>query len=209
MVSSEINTIVSMDAKAKKQLDKGIVIPAHPLALDANRKLDERRQRALSRYYIDSGAGGLAVGVHTTQFQIRDPKIGLFKPVLELASEEMDRADSKRDAPMVRIAGIAGQTAQAVHEAQLLADLGYHAGLLSLSAMKDADLTRLITHCKTVADVIPLVGFYLQPAVGGVVLPYSMFTRITAHQDVFVGAKMLRGRTCPVWMCRSCPCACV
>ncbi|MAX25981.1 MAG: dihydrodipicolinate synthase family protein [Phycisphaeraceae bacterium] len=178
-----------MDAKAKKQLDKGIVIPAHPLALDANRKLDERRQRALSRYYIDSGAGGLAVGVHTTQFQIRDPKIGLFKPVLELASEEMDRADSKRDAPMVRIAGIAGQTAQAVHEAQLLADLGYHAGLLSLSAMKDADLTRLITHCKTVADVIPLVGFYLQPAVGGVVLPYSFWREFVEIPNV-VAVKM-------------------
>src|SRR5690606_3696446 len=108
------------------RLDIGIAIPAHPLALDANRRLDERRQRALSRYYIAAGSGGLAVGVHTTQFAIRDPKVGLFEPVLTLAKEEMDRADQHRTAPLVRVGGIAGRTAQAVKEAELLRSLGYH-----------------------------------------------------------------------------------
>jgi hypothetical protein len=115
-------------------LQRGIVIPAHPLALNAQRTLDERRQRALSRYYIGAGAGGLAVGVHTTQFGIRDPKVGLFRPVLELAAEEMARAGK----PLVRLAGICGQTRQAVAEAEMLRELGYHAGLLSLAALRDA-----------------------------------------------------------------------
>src|SRR5881394_172633 len=116
----------------RDQLKAGTVIPAHPLALNAERKLDERRQRALSRYYLAAGAGGLAVGVHTTQFAIRDPKVGLFQPVLELAREEMDRAGR----PIVRIAGVCGKTSQATSEAQLARDLGYHAALLSLAAMK-------------------------------------------------------------------------
>src|ERR1700712_3585870 len=115
-------------------LHGGLAIPAHPLALNAARKLDERRQRALSRYYIAAGAGGLAVGVHTTQFAIRDAKIGLFGPVLTIAKEEMDRADSQRDVPLVRIAGVCGMTEQAAKEATLARDLGYHAGLLSLAA---------------------------------------------------------------------------
>ena len=111
------------------------MIPAHPLALDATGALDERRQRALTRYYVAAGAGGLAVGVHTTQFAIRDPKIGLFEPVLTLAREEMDRADARRRTPLVRIGGICGRHRQAVREADLLARLGYHAGLLSLAAL--------------------------------------------------------------------------
>src|SRR5277367_5731166 len=119
-----------LDAKIQQVLRRGTVIPAHPLALSADRRLDERRQRALTRYYIAAGSGGLAVGVHTTQFAIRDPKIGLFKPVLQLAAEEMDR--SKRT--LVRIAGICGKTQQAVAEAELIRGLGYHAGLLSLAA---------------------------------------------------------------------------
>src|SRR2546430_13260319 len=119
-------------------LAQGTVIPAHPLALNANRRLDERRQRALTRYYIAAGAGGLAVGVHTTQFAIRDPQVGLFEPVLKLAAEEMDRADRHRSEPLVRIGGICCETPQAVKRARLLSDLGYHAGLLSLAAMKVA-----------------------------------------------------------------------
>src|SRR5947208_6630126 len=111
-------------------LQRGIVIPAHPLALNANRKLDERRQRALSRYYIAAGAGGLAVGVHTTQFEIRDPRVGLFEPVLRIAGEEMDRADVSRNKKLLRIAGICGKTSQAAEEAELLRRRGYHAGLL-------------------------------------------------------------------------------
>ena len=170
-------------------LGKGLVIPAHPLALNAQRKLDERRQRALSRYYIAAGSGGLAVGVHTTQFEIRDAKHGLFDPVLKLAAEEMDRADRDRGVPLVRIGGIVGQTPQATREAGMLRDLKYHAGLLSLAAMTKADDDALIAHCKAVADVIPLVGFYLQPAVGGRVLPYSFWRRFAQIENV-VAIKM-------------------
>ena len=160
-------------------LRRGAVIPAHPLALDANRKLDERRQRALSRYYIDAGAGGLAVGVHTTQFAIRD--VGLYQPVLELA---MRTAADWARAPQVMIAGLAGRTTQAVKEAHVARDLGYHAGLLSLAAMKGASEDELIVHAETIAREIPLVGFYLQPAVGGIVLPASFWRRFAAIENV-------------------------
>jgi len=154
-------------------LRRGLVIPAHPLALRADGWLDERRQRALSRYYIAAGCGGLAVGVHTTQFAIR--AAGLFEPVLSLAAEEMTRADAQRKEGLVRIGGICGQTPQALAEAALLRRLGYHAGLLSLGALPDADDEALLGHCRKVADVIPLVGFYLQPSVGGRVLPHSFW----------------------------------
>jgi hypothetical protein len=164
-----------LSPKLEEILKLGVVIPAHPLALTANRRLDERRQRALSRYYIAAGAGGLAVGVHTTQFSIRDPQVGLFEPILKLAAEEMDRADRSRSEPLVRIGGICGPTPQAVREAQLLADLSYDAGLLSLAAMKDADDATLLAHCHEVAEVLPIVGFYLQPAVGGRVLCYEFW----------------------------------
>ena len=163
----------------RKRLERGVVIPASPLALNSERRLDERRQRALWRYYAAAGAGGLAVGVHTTQFAIRDPNVGLFQPLLELGREEMDRADSSGRAPLVRIAGICGPTDQAVQEASLARDLGYHAGLLSLAAMKNASDDELIAHCWTISEIIPLMGFYLQPAVGGRVLPYSFWRRLT------------------------------
>ncbi|TDU80962.1 dihydrodipicolinate synthase/N-acetylneuraminate lyase [Prosthecobacter fusiformis] len=166
-------------------LHQGLAIPAHPLALNASRQLDERRQRALTRYYLASGVGGLAVGVHTTQFSIRDPAIGLFKPVLTLAAEEMARSTH----PLVRIAGICGQTAQAVNEASLLNELGYHAGLLSLAALRDASEDSLISHCQAVAEVIPVIGFYLQPSVGGRVLPYSFWRRFADIENV-VAIKM-------------------
>src|SRR5436853_7887824 len=130
---------MAVSGAAFEALRKGLVIPACPLALNSARKLDERRQRALVRYYIAAGAGGLAVGVHTTQFAIRDSRIGLFAPVLQLAREEMDRADRGRAEPLIRIGGICGQTAQAVAEAELLTNFGYSAGLLSLAAMKDAE----------------------------------------------------------------------
>jgi len=169
-----------MNAELRRSLLLGLAIPAHPLALNRNRRLDERRQRALSRYYIAAGVGGIAVGVHTTQFAIRDPKVGLFKPVLQIAAEEMNCA--KR--PLVRIAGVCGQTAQAVKEAELLMELGYHAGLLSLGAMGDADDDALIAHCRTVAGVVPIVGFYLQPSVGGRVLAYSFWRRFMEIEAV-------------------------
>lgn len=165
-------------------LQQGTAIPAHPLALTAERKLDERRQRALSRYYIASGAGGLAVGVHTTQFEIREPGVDLFQPVLELASEEMDRADATRNVPLLRVAGICGSTPQATSEAMLARDTGYHFGLLSLSALKDADEETLIQHCQAVAEIIPVFGFYLQPDVGGRLLPYSFWRRFCEIENV-------------------------
>jgi hypothetical protein len=160
-------------------LRRGAVIPAHPLALDKNRKLDLRRQRGLSRYYIDAGAGGLAVGVHTTQFAIREA--GLHRPVLELA---MRTAVDWAKTPQVMIAGLAGRTAQAVGEAHVARDLGYHAGLLSLAAMKGASEDELIAHAEVVARDIPLVGFYLQPAVGGIALPVSFWRRFAAIENV-------------------------
>ncbi len=160
-------------------LRKGVVIPAHPLALDADRRLDARRQRALARYYLDAGAGGLAVGVHTTQFAIRD--VGLYRPVLELA---MRSATEWTRAHPIMIAGLAGRTAQAVSEAQIARGLGYHAGLLSLAALKGASEDELVAHSEAIAREIPLVGFYLQPAVGGLVLPVSFWRRFAAIDNV-------------------------
>jgi hypothetical protein len=160
-------------------LRRGVAIPAHPLALDANRKLDPVRQRALSRYYIDAGAGGLAVGVHTTQFAIRD--VGLYAPVLELA---MRAATEWTHRPLVMIAGLSGRTDQARKEAQVAHGLGYHAGLLSLAAFQRASEDELIAHARAIAEEIPLVGFYLQPAVGGIVLPVSFWSRFAAIENV-------------------------
>ncbi|QDS96911.1 dihydrodipicolinate synthase family protein [Adhaeretor mobilis] len=159
----------------RQQLQRGMAIPAHPLALTAERKLDERRQRGLSRYYIDSGAGGLAVGVHTTQFQIHDPKCGLLEPVLALAAEEISRANLSRETPLVPIAGICGPTEQAVQEASLARDLGYRFGLVSLAALKGQTHEQLIDHCRAVSEVIDVFGFYLQPSVGGMDLPFSFW----------------------------------
>lgn len=180
---------VKLDPKVAAPLRRGVAIPATPLALNAKRQLDERRQRALARYYTAAGVGGLAVGVHTTQFEIRDPKIGLFEPVLRIAAEEMDRADAQRDEPLVRVAGICGDTAQALREAELVRSLGYHAGLLSLKALGDADEEALIEHCRRVSAVIPVIGFYLQVDVGGQVLPYSFWRRFAELENV-VAIKM-------------------
>jgi dihydrodipicolinate synthase/N-acetylneuraminate lyase len=166
-----------MDVRVQDVLRRGVVIPACPLALTARCTLDERRQRALCRYYVAAGAGGLAVGVHTTQFAIRDPKVGLLEPVLALAAEELTRANQHHAEPLVRIAGVCGDTHQAETEARLAHRLGYHAVLVSLAALKDADEDRLIQHCRTLSEILPLVGFYLQPAVGGRVLPYSFWRR--------------------------------
>jgi hypothetical protein len=170
-------------------LQRGVVIPASPLALDANRRLDERRQRGLWRYYAAAGAGGLAVGVHTTQFAIRDPKIGLYRPLMALAAEELDRADAGRAEPLVRVAGVCGRTAEAVAEATLARQLGFHAGLLSLSALRDANDEALLSHCRAVAEVLPLFGFYLQPAVGGRALSYR-FWRHLAEIERLVAIKI-------------------
>jgi hypothetical protein len=161
-------------------LDRGVVIPACPLALTAERRFDERRQRALLRYYMAAGAGGVAVGVHATQFAIRDPEHDLLRPVLELAADEMARAT----APLVHIAGVCGRTHRAVIEATLARDLGYHAGLVSLGALAGAGEDELVGHCCAVADVIPVIGFYLQPAVGGCELPYGFWRRFAEIEAV-------------------------
>jgi dihydrodipicolinate synthase/N-acetylneuraminate lyase len=160
-------------------LRRGAVVPAHPLALDAACGLDVRRQRALGRYYLDAGAGGLAVGVHATQFAIREA--GLYAPVLELAAQTA-REWARR--PVALIAGLSGRTAQAKREAETALALGYHAGMLSLAPMKGASLDELIAHCGEIAAVIPLVGFYLQPAVGGIVLPVEFWRRFAAIENV-------------------------
>lgn len=149
------------------RLRKGTVITAHPLALDSRRKLDERRQRALTRYYVAAGVGGVAVGVHMTQFEIHEPKIGLLAPVLELAAETAKNSKPSRSAPVVLVAGICGGTRQAVREASLAANLGYHAGLLNLGGFRQTSISRLISHVKAVAEVIPVFGFHLHPSLGG------------------------------------------
>ena len=173
----------SIPQESLEVLRRGSVIPAHLLALDAGRQLDTRRQRAMTRYYLDAGVGGVAVGVHSTQFAIRE--VGLYEPVLELAMQtarDWTPIGGKR--PLFMVAGIAGRTQQAVREAITAQQLGYHAGLLSLAAMKGASEDELIAHCKAVADVMPLVGFYLQPAVGGIHLPMTFWRRFAQIENV-------------------------
>jgi dihydrodipicolinate synthase/N-acetylneuraminate lyase len=170
----------SLSPENRARLLRGMVIPAHPLALTAARRLDERRQRALTRYYSEAGSGGLAVGVHTTQFEIHDPAVGLYRPVLELAAETMDACDEQRAEPLFRIAGIVGRTAAAVAEAELAVGLGYHAGLVSLSAFKEAGDADMVDHLRAVSAVIPVVGFYLQPAVGGRRLGVDFWREVAA-----------------------------
>ena len=175
---------VSDPVRVREHLQEGQVIPAHPLALDSSRKLDERRQRGLTHYYIDAGAGGIAVGVHTTQFAIRDPAVGLYRPVLELAADEASAALRNAPRPFAMIAGICGHTQQALTEAELAASLGYNAGLLSLGDWRTETEDAMIEHCRAVADVIPLFGFYLQPAVGGRVLSYNFWRRFAEIPNV-------------------------
>ncbi|HUF28668.1 MAG TPA: dihydrodipicolinate synthase family protein [Gemmatimonadaceae bacterium] len=162
----------------REHLLRGQVIPAHPLALDSRRTLDERHQRALTRYYVDAGAGGIAVGVHTTQFEIRDPRHGLYRPVLELAAEAAAERLANAPRPFVMVAGLAGDTSEAVAEADTARSVGYDIGLLSLGAWRGADEDSIVAHCRAVSDVIPLFGFYLQPAVGGRDLSYAFWREL-------------------------------
>ena len=166
----------------KEALHSGLVIPAHPLALTPQRTLDERRQRALTHYYHAAGAGGIAVGVHTTQFEIRQH--GLFRPVLELAIETVTACDRASGRQMVCVAGICGHTPQALAEARFARQAGYHAGLLSLGALDQATEDELLEHCRAVAHEIPLMGFYLQPAAGGRVLPLRFWRRFVEIPNV-------------------------
>ena len=167
----------------RQHLNAGQVIPACPLALNEDGSWSERHQRALVRYYVEAGAGGLAVGVHSTQFAIRDPQHGLYQPLLKHVSEWLSESLPK-GAPFVRISGICGQTTQAIAEAEFSVQHGYHAGLLSLAALRDATEEELIRHCQSVSNIIPLIGFYLQPAVGGRVLSYTFWRKLAENECV-------------------------
>lgn len=175
---------VQIDAEAQRILRDGVVIPAHPLALNAERKLDERRQRALTRYYCDAGAGGVAVAVHTTQFAIRDPRVGLLEPVLALAAETIRECEQNLGRRIVKIAGICGTTLQAVREAELARRSGYDAGLLSLDALRESGTSELIQHCQRLSKTIPIFGFYLQPAVGGRILNIEFWRQFLEIENV-------------------------
>lgn len=168
---------------------KGVVIPALPLALDKNRNLDVRRQRALMRYYLDAGVGGVAVAVHTTQFEIRLPKVNLYGRILEIAKEEFDRFEESTQKPIIRIAGVIGKTEQAAAEARLAQQNEYHAVLLGLAAFAHSTNQEIIEHCKTIASIMPVVGFYLQPAVGGRKLDIDFWREFAKIENV-IGIKM-------------------
>lgn len=166
----------------KELLHKGTVIPAHPLALDINRKLDEKHQRVLTRYYMDTGAGGIAVGVHTTQFEIRLPRYNLYEPVLRMAAEEVEKEKLAR--PFIKVAGISGSTGQAVKEAELARSLNYDLGLLSHGGLSDLTEIELMERVQRVSEIIPVFGFYLQPAVGGRILSFDFWSRFAANKNV-------------------------
>ena len=178
MESSELPSV-------RAHIRAGQVIPAHPLALTEARTLDERRQRGLTRYYVESGAGGVAVGVHTTQFAIRDSSVGLFRPVLELAIDEARSALAESPRPFAMIAGVCGHTPQARGEAEIAVALGYDVGLLSLGDWRDESEAELLDHCRIIAEIIPLFGFYLQPAVGGRVLSYRFWREFAEIPSVW------------------------
>ncbi len=162
----------------REKMLSGLVIPAHPLALTAERKLDEKRQRALTRYYLAAGAGGIAVGVHTTQFAIRDSKVALLRPVLQLAAEQAARK------PVVKIAGVCGKRQQAMREAELAANLGYDLALLSLADLRGESIPKLLDHARAIASIIPIMGFYLQSSVGGFVLPYQFWRGLVEIENL-------------------------
>lgn len=177
------------DKVAYDRFAAGTVIPAIPLALDEHRHFDERRQRALIRYYLDSGVGGIAAGVHTTQFQIRDPEFNLFELVLQSISKYIDDHAQKTRKIIIKIGGICGKTDQAVREAKFLSATGYHAGLVSIAAMKNETIDSMLKHCEKIAKEIPVIGFYLQPLAGGMVLPYEFWKKF-CEIDTVIGIKI-------------------
>jgi len=160
-----------------------------PLSLDANRQFDALHQKVLIRYYIDAGAGGIAVGVHSTQFEIRDPAYGLFETVLRFCSEAIDQWCDQNSRPVLKIAGICGKTEQALQEARFAVKAGYHAGMVSMGALKDAPVEVLIRHSRRISEIIPVMGFYLQPSVGGRILPYDFWKQF-AELDNIIGIKI-------------------
>ena len=173
-------TAPSLRPEIRERLFEGVVIPAHPLALSAERTLDRVRQAALTRYYLAAGAGGVAVGVHTTQFAIR--QLGMYEDVLRIAVETIARHAPGQ--PVIKVAGVVGPTAQALQEADLAASLGYDLALVSLGGLNDWSEDGLIAHVEHLADVIPLMGFYLQPSVGGRHLGYTFWRRMVEIEGV-------------------------
>lgn len=175
-------TTKNLDPIIKQLLHSGTVIPAHPLALDYNRQFDEQAQRRLTRYYMAAGSGGVAVGVHSTQFEIRDPGIDLFETVLRVASEEIDAVQLKK--PFIKVAGICGPTAQAVNEAGLALKHNYHLGLLSMGGLQGWTEAAILQRVKEVAKVIPVIGFYLQPSVGGRIFTYEFWREFAEIENI-------------------------
>ncbi len=173
-----------MRENARKQLAAGTVIPAFPLTLNEDRTHNERRQRALIRYYLDAGVGGLAVAVHTTQFEIRKPEIGLFEPVLRIGAEEADAYEKQTGKTIIKIAGCCGPKEQAIKEATLARSLGYDAVLLSCGGLGDYDEDYLIERTEEIAKIMPIVGFYLQPAAGGRIFTYNYWERLVEIDNV-------------------------
>jgi len=184
-----MKTIRDIDPAVLAKFRAGCVIPAQPLALDAERRFSFRYQRALCRYYIDAGAGGIAVGVHSTQFAIRNPEIGLFEPVLAQTSGAIDEWCAARRRKILKVSGVCGKTAQALYEANFAADHGYDCSLLSLAAFADATVDEMLAHCREVAKVIPIIGFYLQPSVGGRILPFDFWLKFMEIENV-IAVKM-------------------
>lgn len=171
-----------LDPKIKQLLLQGTVIPAHPLALTADRKLDGKRQRLLTRYYMASGAGGIAIGVHTTQFRIRDKEVNLYRKVLQLAAEEVEKANLER--PFIKVAGVSGDTEQALNEAKICAELGYDIVLVSTNGLGDWSEDALLERARKISELIPVFGFYLQPAVGGRVLSFDFWKTFAEIENV-------------------------
>ncbi|TCZ76637.1 dihydrodipicolinate synthase family protein [Paenibacillus albiflavus] len=182
-----MTTQTTLSAEMLQALHEGLVIPAHPLALDENRKLDERHQRALTRYYIASGAGGIAIGVHSTQFEIREAKYNLYEPLLRMAAEEIAKADVQR--PFIKVAGICGPTEQAIQEATLAQSLGYDAGLLSMGGLAGYSEEDILERTRKVAAIMPVIGFYLQPSVGGRIFSFDFWRKFADIENV-VAIKM-------------------
>lgn len=181
--------ISDINPEVLRMVRRGTVIPAQVLALDSSRRFDPRRHRALTRYFIDAGVGGIAVGVHSTQFEIRNPDIGLFETVLGETSRDIDAWCAKRGRRVLKVGGVCGRTDQAIKEASFEAENGYDAVLLSLAAFKDASVETLLDHCREVSRIMPLVGFYLQADVGGRFLPFE-FWRGFAELENVIAIKM-------------------
>jgi len=179
-----MKTIADIPAEVLAELRRGTVIPAQPLALDSDRKFAPRYQRALCRYYIDAGVGGIAVGVHSTQFEIRNREIGLFEPVLRETSRFIDEWSARKGRRILKVGGVCGKREQARYEAEFEAENGYDAALLSLGAFADDSVETMLEHCREIAGIIPIIGFYLQPSVGGRILPYEFWRQFVLIDNV-------------------------